>query len=360
MPKSIDPAEMVDPPKPAGSEPSEAALSSALALIDTSGFIKASERQDEIFWGPNGLRAGWRLLLFFAVQALAVTVITVLRRLGPTWLSSPANNVSVLTPQYFLITEPIAFAGYFVTTWIMGRVEGRRLADYGLPGRGAFSPRFLIGLLAGFASISALLGAMRVLGVLHFEGVALHGSEAWTYAALWAAAFLLVGLQEEFRFDGGRGYILFTLSTGIGFWPAALLTSIWFGYNHHTNSGETPIGLLSVAAIGVFFCILVRRTGDLWPAIGFHAAWDFGLTYFYGVPDSGLAESGHLLNPRFSGPDWLTGGSAGPEASLLCLMLIVALCAAVLLISPRAKYPNPDAVRDPHRRHRQIPALPAS
>ena len=350
---------MLAEPKPAESSARRGAASGARTPIDTANFVKTLERHDEIFWGPNGLRAGWRLLLFFAVQTLAVTVISLLRHLGPPWLRSPATNVSVLTPQYFLITEPIAFAGYFVATWIMGRIEGRKFADYGLPGKGALSARFGLGLFAGFAAISALLGVMRLFGVLHFDGVALHGSEAWTYAGLWAAAFLLVGLQEEFRFSGGRGYILFTLSTGIGFWPAALVTSLWFGYNHRTNSGETLVGLLSVAAVGIFFCILTRKTGDLWPAIGFHAAWDFGLTYVYGVPDSGLAETGHLLNPRFSGPDWLTGGSAGPEASLLCLILIVLLCVGALIAFPRAKYPNPEAVRDPHRR-REMPASPAS
>jgi uncharacterized protein len=360
MPKSIDPTEMVDSPKPAESEHPEVTSSAGSAPIDTRNFIKSPERSDQLFWGPNGLRAGWRLLLFFAVHAMAVTGLTLVRRLGPPWLSSPADNVSVLTPQYFLIIEPIAFVGYFIATWIMGRVEGRKLADYGLPFRGLLSGRFGLGVLTGFASISVLLGAMRLVGVLHFEGVALHGSEAWTYALLWAGAFFMVGLQEEFRFDGGRGYSLFTLTTGVGFWPAALITSIWFGYNHHGNPGETPLGLLSVCAIGIFFCILTRKTGDLWASIGFHAAWDFGLTYVYGVPDSGLAETGHLLSARFSGPGWLTGGSAGPEASPLCLVLIVLLCVAALLIFPRAKYPNPDAVREPQQRRQGIAASSAS
>jgi len=280
-----------------------------------------------------------------AIQMMTATVITLLRRLGPPWLASPGTSVSVLTPQYFLITEPIAFAEYFVATWIMGRIEGRTMGDYGLPVTGVVRGRFGLGLLAGFLSISALLGAMALAGALRFESVALHGAEALSYGVLWAIAFLLVGLQEEFRGGGGRGYVLFTLATGIGFWPAALATSLWFGYNHRTNPGETPLGLVSVCAIGVFFCILVRRTGDLWAAIGFHAAWDFGLTYVYGVPDSGLAEAGHLLNPRFSGPAWLTGGSAGPEASVFCLLLILILSVATLLLLPQAKYPNPSAVR---------------
>jgi membrane protease YdiL (CAAX protease family) len=338
---------MVDPPIAAVSESEEPSVAPVQTEAPARLLQVPEEQADRIFFGPNGLRALWRLLLFVAMQSLAATVIALLRRLGPAWLASPATTVSVLTPQYFLITEPIAFAGYFLGTCAMGRIEGRTLANYGLAVRGFLQSRFWLGLAAGFAAVSTLLGAMRLAGVLHFDGVALHGTEAWTYAGVWAAAFLLVSLQEEFR---GRGYELFTLATGVGFWPAALLTSFWFGYTHRGNSGETPIGLLSVGAIGLFFCIVVRKTGDLLPAMGFHAAWDFGLTYVYGAPDSGLAEVGHLLNSRFSGPVWLTGGSAGPEASLLCLILIIALSAAMLIFFPQAKYQDPAAVRDPRRR----------
>jgi len=49
--------------------------------------------------------------------------------------------------------------------------------------------------------------------------------------------------------------------------------------------------------------------------IGFHAAWNWGETFFYGVPESGFPPKGHLFNPTFAGPVWLTGGSAGPEGS---------------------------------------------
>jgi CAAX protease family protein len=330
-------------PGPSASEPVEETDSA----VPSARFQVDRQPMDPAFFGPNGVRAGWRLLLFLALQMMAATVITVFRHLGPAWLASPGTTVSVLTPQYFLITETIAFAEYFIATWIMGRIEGRAIADYGLPATGVMRGRFWLGLGAGFVSISVLLGAMALAGAFRLEGLALHGSEAFSYALLWGGAMLLVGLQEEFRGRGGRGYVLFTLATGIGFWPAALITSLWFGYNHHTNPGESPLGLLSVFGIGMFFCILVRKTGDLWAGIGFHAAWDFGLTYVYGVPDSGLAETGHLLNPRFSGPAWLTGGSAGPEASVLCLLLIFTLSVATLLFFPQAKYPNPSAVRDP-------------
>jgi hypothetical protein len=60
----------------------------------------------------------------------------------------------------------------------------------------------------------------------------------------------------------------------------------------------------------------------LWFAVGFHAAWDWGETFFYSVPDSGTIFPGHLLKSSFHGPPWLTGGMVGPEGSLLCFVVM--------------------------------------
>lgn len=70
----------------------------------------------------------------------------------------------------------------------------------------------------------------------------------------------------------------------------------------------------------------MQRTGTIWPAVGFHAAWDFGQT-FYGVPDSGMLPYHGVFHSAFSGPTWLTGGIVGPEASLFTpiTLLVVGL-----------------------------------
>jgi membrane protease YdiL (CAAX protease family) len=130
---------------------------------------------------------------------------------------------------------------------------------------------------------------------------------------------VIVGLFEEFLL---RGYSQFTLGRGIGFWPAALVLSSVFGLIHLRNEQEHWPGLLAAAFIGLFFCVTLRRTGNLWFAVGFHAAWDWGETFFYSVPDSGMTSPGHLLSSSLRGPAWLSGGVTGPEASLLCFAVI--------------------------------------
>ena len=95
---------------------------------------------------------------------------------------------------------------------------------------------------------------------------------------------------------------------------------------------------LAAAAIGFFFCLTLRRTGNLWFAVGFHMAWDWGETFFYSVPDSGTIFPGHLLKSSFHGPRWLTGGMVGPEGSVLCFVVIAVTWAAFAMRYPEVKY----------------------
>jgi membrane protease YdiL (CAAX protease family) len=90
--------------------------------------------------------------------------------------------------------------------------------------------------------------------------------------------------------------------------------------------------------IGFFFCLTLRRTGTLWWAIGFHMSWDWGESYLYSVPDSGGTAPGHLLNSSFHGPDWLTGGSVGPEGSYLVFVVLVVLWILFARAYPEVKY----------------------
>jgi uncharacterized protein len=143
--------------------------------------------------------------------------------------------------------------------------------------------------------------------------------------------FLCVGLFEEFLF---RGYAQFTLATGIGFWLAATALSAAFGAIHIRNSGEDLIGALSVFMIGMFFCLTLRRTGNLWFAVGLHAAFDWGETFLFSVPNSGLVAPGHLLNSSVHGPVWLTGGTVGPEGSVMAFVVVGIASAVFVSVYP--------------------------
>lgn len=274
---------------------------------------------ERIFLGPRGLRAGWRLLIFaFVLAALTFAssplVQAALRRFTP-----PSAG---LTPRFLLFTEGWMVVLIFIATLVMGFIEKRRFGDYGLPWRQAFGKRFWEGSAWGFVALSALLGALLAVHTLSLGNGGLSAGTAVEQGILWCLGFLLVGFFEEFMF---RGYALATLADGIGFWPAAVVLSLCFGSVHLGNTGESYVGALMAAAIGFVFCLSLRRTGSLWFAIGLHASWDWAETFFYGVPNSGQVASTHLLSSSSHGPVWLTGGTVGPEGSVLAIMLMVIL-----------------------------------
>ena len=277
------------------------------------------------FRGPNGIRAGWRVLIFLALVATVagalamVIALLILMSRGGVGLRG-GFQASALTPLGLSLTEGALFLCPAVAALIMAKIERRQFGQYGLPARSAFGKHFWIGTLAGFLAISGCLMGILALHGFRLTGTSIHGTTIASATAAWAATFVLVGLAEEFSF---RGYLQFTLTTGIGFWPAAIILSALFGLAHAGNPGESKAGLLSVVLFGLLFCLFLRRTGNLWWAVGFHAGWDWGQTFFYGVPDSGVAPYHNLLNSSFSGPEWLTGGSVGPEASVLTPVVLV-------------------------------------
>jgi membrane protease YdiL (CAAX protease family) len=233
-----------------------------------------------------------------------------------------------------MVQEGTGIVAAFLAAGIMSMLEDRRFGTYGLPRAGAFRGKFFLGAVWGIAMISAIIFLIRAFGGFSFGDLALRGSKLWGYAALWGFVFILVGIFEEFLF---RGYAQFTLATGIGFWPAATLLSAGFGAVHLHNAGEDKVGALSVFVIGMFFCLTLWRTGNLWFAVGLHAAFDWGETFLYSVPDSGLVAPGHLLNSSLHGAAWLTGGMVGPEGSVMSFVVVGLTAVIFILVYPAKK-----------------------
>jgi membrane protease YdiL (CAAX protease family) len=244
---------------------------------------------------------------------------------------------SVLTVQTEFPAKAIAVCFIVLATWIVSRIEKRPLDDYGIPPRQAFGRRFWEGSVLGFVMLSAIPLVLGLSGNFRIDSIALTGGAVLRYALGWAAVFLALSMAEEFAF---RGYWLFSLSRRMRFWPAAFFLSAVFAAAHLSNSQETALGIAEVAATGLLFCLTIRRTGNLWFAVGFHAAWDWAETFFYGAPDSGLLGVGRFLNTSVRGPSWLTGGSAGPEGSVIAFFVLL-LCALLIhLRFPSAIYPD--------------------
>jgi uncharacterized protein len=185
-------------------------------------------------------------------------------------------------------------------------------------------PDGAIGALAGLALFSTVVGVLYLLGSYHVTGT--------NPGAKWLPALLMVGLGagigEEIM---TRGALFRIVEEGLGTWVALIVSALFFGAAHVANPGAT---LWSSAAIaieaGLLFGMLYHVTRSLPLCMGLHAAWNFAQGTIYGVPVSGFKPDGWLVSVR-SGPDWLSGGVFGAEASVVALALC-SLCTLGLMI----------------------------
>ncbi len=378
---AIDPEIPPQTPQPDGPPPSFA--SEAFPPPDTASLSPIERVLRWRHWaytGDSRLGAGWSVLIFALMIVIFLSVLqTALVRLN---LIPQKSNFSVTTTLLEELFSVLAMLAAVVPILL---IERRRILDFNLTGPRRV-PRFLSGLVAGFAGISALVGVLTLGGWMHFGPVALSGAAIFKFGVAWAAVFLLAGLFEEGTF---RCYLQFTLTRGInfwwaiaaiaamcawlvfagkgngvwgvyaaallgffpclwlhfkkpptaGFWQAAWVSSTLFGFVHTSNGGEDPVGIFGAALIGFVFCVSIRVTGSAWWAIGCHAAWDWGETYFYGAIDSGNVATTHFLTTTPAGNTLWSGGTAGPEGSLLTIAVVLLLMAALLVLYGRRTKP---------------------
>jgi membrane protease YdiL (CAAX protease family) len=335
-----------------------------------------------VFFGSHGLRAGWSILVFAFLLYFSLNLFQLM--LALVVVDGLHLRVYPGTPLITILGEGVRVAALLVSVAVVAVLERRRLTDYNLAESNGLQ-HLLGGLVAGFCALSALIAVLSACGWMRVGPVALAGPQIFKYALLWGIGFALVGIFEEGAF---RCYLLYTFTRGVNFWwalasvgsvcvylmlnprahgawgvyavalagllpclwlqmsrtargafwEAAWVTSVGFGFIHTLNNGENAIGILAAAAIGFVFCVSVRVTGSAWWAIGCHASWDWAESYFYGTADSGFSAQGHLFTTTASGPALWSGGSDGPEGSLLVFLVILLLLVALLVIYGRRNH----------------------
>jgi uncharacterized protein len=330
-----------------------------------------------IFVGPRGLRAGWSVLIFFAL------LIGFMAGLGFLFARLHLVSRGAFTPKTAIFSELFQLIALIATVAILALIERRSIFDYNLRGPRRVV-RFFSGFVIGFLALSTLVGGLAAGHWLSFGPATLSGSAIVKYALVWAAVFLMVGCFEEGTM---RCYLQYTFSRGLnfwwvvgvigslcvlllwrtkgeaawgvyiiallglvpclllhlnrasssGFWQAAWLTSTLFGAAHTGNNGENWIGIFAAALIGFVFCVSIWVTGSAWWAIGCHAAWDWAETYFYGTADSGFVAPGHLFSTKPAGNPLWSGGADGPEGSLLVIPVVLLILIWLLIFYRRSK-----------------------
>jgi len=189
------------------------------------------------------------------------------------------------------------------------------------------------GLATGFSLLAAIAGVMWVFGAVTFAIVAPTLSPAFSGLIFSAMLWLAQAAGEE---GLHRGYAFVQVSRAISFWPTALLSSAWFMYGHVGNEGETVLGIIAAGLLGLALSYSLLRTGSLWFALGFHASWNFSQSFVFGFHNSGGKSPASLLSATVNGSPLLTGGTTGPEASLLVLPALIVLLAIIQRVTVQA------------------------
>lgn len=272
--------------------------------------------------GPFGLQAKWRALLFVVGMVLLLPFT-----LEPVnWLSS--RGLLGGRSEWEAGVHWAAFVAALLPTFAASRMERRPLGAYGLPLRSAFGARFWEAAAWGLGAVTLLIVLLLAGRGVSFTSVPV-GPETLRFGAIWAVTMLGVALFEQYS---TRGYLQVTVARRIGFWKAALLLSCLFALEDLLSpSRRSVLRFTASVAYGLLFCLILRRTGSLWFAVGLHFALGWGMVFLYGMPTplSSPAPPGAILHPMVQGPDWLTGGKYGLDGSILTLLLIGLLWAAV-------------------------------
>jgi membrane protease YdiL (CAAX protease family) len=229
------------------------------------------------------------------------------------------------TPLQSLIALGCVALAILIYKQFQRLLERREDAEFALAGAGK---ELGLGLAIGFLLFSTMVGIVALLGGFGIDGVRGLG-RFWSVLSLAIAS----GLFEEVMF---RGIAFRQIEAMAGSWVALALTSAFFGAAHLANPDATLFAAFAISVeAGILLGAAYMLTRRLWLATGIHAAWNFTQGWIFSAPVSGgKAPDGLLLTHR-SGPDWLTGGGFGLEASVIAMLVATGAGLVMLVLAIR-------------------------
>ena len=208
--------------------------------------------------------------------------------------------------------------------WLVMRYVARRSMPELVSARAV--PHAMIGIALGVVFIAA--SVLMVLTEFSFTESA--GNTA-SIVATMVAVQLGAAVTEELIF---RGLVLQALERLCGSWVALAVTAVSFGLLHLANPGATLWSSFAIAVeAGVLLGAAFLWRRDIWVAIGLHFAWNTSVGLL-GIPVSGHPAAG-VLTARPTGPDLVTGGGFGLEASIVPVIVSLALAVPMLVAARR-------------------------
>ena len=213
-----------------------------------------------------------------------------------------------------LVAALVCALGYWI---YVNRVERREVTELGGSGApGAWARGAGLGVLLGLLTLAPLWG----LGVYRIEGF---GDSFLLLKQI--PEMLLVSVIEELLIRG----VMFRIAEQAWGSRRALVFSTVLFVAAHLPGEISLLGALVTAAASLAFTAAYQLSRRLWLPMGMHFAWNYLFSAVFSVPVSGHEAKG-WLHGSMSGPEWLSGGAYGVEASAIALLVWV-VAAAILL-----------------------------
>jgi len=251
------------------------------------------------------------------ISLLVVGTSVALYRLGVLGLIERSLELS--EAEVSILRRLGVTASLFLGYWIVSRYYERRpLTEL------AFRP---IATLAG-AALGIVLIGITILVLLASGNYQIDSYRGLTEALPILGAIVSIGIFEEVLFRG----ILFRLfEKHMGTVTALVAQAIVFGVLHLFNDGTSWMTMISVTLLGAFWATIYVWSRNLWVVVANHVAWNVTI-FGVGLPLSGQEEwrLSAPLTSNYTGPTWLTGGSFGPEDSIINVALMA--CALSVLV----------------------------
>lgn len=231
----------------------------------------------------------------------------------------------ILVPKPLRVVWPMLLAAALSVSayrWFVIRIEQRQPTELSLRGAARETG---IGVAFGAALGLTVAGLLAATGAFVITG----GSDSWSFLLKCLPEQIMVACFEEIVFRA----VVFRIVEQRWGTRAALLTSmVLFALAHLSNDNISVMGIAMTGIASLVFSACYMRTRRLWLPIGLHFAWNSTYDGLFALPMSGHAARG-WLQVSLSGPEWLTGGGYGVEASVVTLVVWGA--AAILMLRQR-------------------------
>ena len=265
------------------------------------------------------LRAGWRIAMMLAVFIAGNAVIT-----GP--IMALLKDVPGLPKN--TIGTGLAYIVLTLATWVVLRfVDKRPFHSVGLSFKANWGKELFQGLLFGSSMMSLIYLIEYSSGMVVIEFRDLTMDQSMVIFISSFSLYVIVGYGEELMF---RGYLFQTFAEGTNTLIATLSLSLLFAVAHIGNPNVSVFGIVNVGLAGLWLSLAYIKTKALWLPIGLHISWNFFQGFVYSYPVSGTSSPNSQIGAAIvSGPEWITGGTFGPEGGILATVMLI-LCSVLI------------------------------